>query len=790
MKYVRNIEDLKRYTFEFFDSFLPKDLSDKMVNNFLLGLGCDKGCEEKAVELLSKSDISLDIIPDYGEVILQLNDYKNLLKNYVELLLKAKKFEHLCMFLNRIFLQQIGDAKYKSVRRMYSIRERYFDRFVEICMYCQIDKSLFMPFFLGIFNSDSKSLMFFYKEPLKEYLDNFLKDGEDDEFISKLVSTENKESISEFALQNTNKTLSVLLKGFVYGEITNTSIIKKALAEHKQEAFNIIEEYLGNDDSDVKYKATQLLILLRDDRRVKDRLKFLYDTTTSTKIKQLLEKECNFNSLIKFETKEEFFNFVDEAVPQIQERLYGARLTRYYKNEGLNNTGIDGKTLTFVMETFKNREADSQLVFLKSFFRFVDDNMLTSLANVVYEVAVYREKLISSKWALRLIAVFGDKKLLEKMTFELENWFNNNRTIVVAKYFIDLLAECGREELIDILKALLESKLDKKQIRYIQNKIEELSKSSKQKVEDVKDKLTFDLGFDENGGRVVEVTNRTLKLQIQPDCSVALINPKNNKPARLHSEVVYEGLPFKKYLKNLEKLIKKQKRRLFQSFLEFRNYDVKTFEDCILKNNLLNFLSKNLIWARYKKDKLAEICILKDNKLEHLMGNVILDDFDSYTIALMQPYDINEQKDRLRDRVGKTLFNQIDFPVFDSSHFSGQSNCVDSFSGFFCDAKLFVTRLEKIKYKINNLDNKNEYSMLAKENKNLNLITTIEFNKLKLNNEVNSTTINEIRFYDLNKVSKSGKNFMLDKKDAKMLADMEPHVLSNELAQIFLASKS
>ena len=234
----------------------------------------------------------------------------------------------------------------------------------------------------------------------------------------------------------------------------------------------------------------------------------------------------------------------------------------------------------------------------------------------------------------------------------------------------------------------------------------------------------------------------------------------------------------------------KQKKRLFQSFLEFRNYDEKTFEDCILKNNLLNFLSQNLLWARYKKDKLAEICVLKNNKLEHLMGNVILDDFDSYTIALLQPYDLSEQKERLRDRVGNTLFNQIDFPVFDSTHFSPQSNCVDSFSGFFCDAKLFVTRLEKLKYKINNLDNKNEYSVLAKENKNLNLITTIEFNKLKLNNETSSTTINEIRFYDLSKCSKSGKNFMLDKKDAKMLVDMEPHVLSNELAQIFLASKS
>ena len=39
MKYVRNYTDFKKYTFEFFDSFLPPDLSEKMVNSFLLGLG-------------------------------------------------------------------------------------------------------------------------------------------------------------------------------------------------------------------------------------------------------------------------------------------------------------------------------------------------------------------------------------------------------------------------------------------------------------------------------------------------------------------------------------------------------------------------------------------------------------------------------------------------------------------------------------------------------------------------------------------------------------------------------
>ena len=115
MKYVRNLEDLKNFTFEFFDSFLDKDLSEQMTNNFLLNLH-NENLENIAIERLKNSNVDLEPISSYGEVILQLNDFKDLLKKYMILILKAQKFEHLCEFLNRIFLQQIGDAKYRSTR--------------------------------------------------------------------------------------------------------------------------------------------------------------------------------------------------------------------------------------------------------------------------------------------------------------------------------------------------------------------------------------------------------------------------------------------------------------------------------------------------------------------------------------------------------------------------------------------------------------------------------------------------------------------------------------------------
>lgn len=791
MKYVRNFDDLKKFTFEFFDAFLPSDLSEQMANNFLLN-SSNENLENTAVKYLEAKEVDIEPISSYGEVILQLNDYKDILKKYITLLLKAKKYEHICEFLNRIFLQQIGDAKYRSTKRAYSIRERYFDRFIEIIMYCEIDKQLYTPFFVSIFNCDSTSRMFYYKEPLKEYLDVFLKNGDDDNFISSLLNDNNKSGISEYASTSTLKTLNTLIDGYVSGEINNTTLIKRALTNHLQEGFNILENLLNSEDPDVQFKACQLFLLINFDKRVKDRIKYLYESTENQKIKLLLEKECGFSSLETFKSKEEFLNCVDSSVKQIQERLYGARLKRYYKKYNLNNTGIEGKTLTFIMETFKDKYANVRLYFYKEYFKFVSGSVLENLSQVVYDVAIYREKLLSSKWALRLIATFGSRDLILSMCDMLDCWYNNTKTIGMAKYFLELLAEIGREELISLCRVILNNdQLTNKQKKFLEDKIKCLSITTKQNLEEVKDKLANELEFDSNGVRLFQMPNRIIKAQIEKDCTIKLYNSVTGKPARIKDDVVYNGVNFKTYLKTLEKEIKKYKKRLYTAFLEFRNYTVETFKVCIIENSLLNYLSQFVAWGRYKKDKLAEVCMLENNKLVHIMGNMITEeDEHNYTIAPLQAIDCVSMIEKLKAKIKYTLFNQFEFPVYDVNNFALNSTTVECFNGVFCVAKLFITRLEKLKYRINDLDKKYEYSTLVKENQNLNLLTSVEFEKVRLGHENNSTTISKVKFYALNKLAKMGKNYLLSQQEPIAIGDLDSHVFSNELAQIYLACKN
>jgi len=83
------------------------------------------------------------------------------------------------------------------------------------------------------------------------------------------------------------------------------------------------------------------------------------------------------------------------------------------------------------------------------------------------------------------------------------------------------------------------------------------------------------------------------------------------------------------------------------------------------------------------------------------------------------------------------------------------------------------------------------YSVLAKENKNLDLLTVVQFDKVRMGNEgAYTTTISKIMFYKLSQLTKEKKRYILSNDAAIMLGEMSPKILNNEIAQIHLACKN
>ena len=637
---LRSLEQLQNLVADAFKNEYSEDNAQKIANFVVYGSGDGKEILELAK---SKRQASFDknIFGELCQVVFQLNNYRLVLKNYIEVLLASFQFESVCSFVNKLFVANVGNFTYRSVQKQYSLSERYFDRFVEIIKYCNIADELVMPYFIEILKADASSLCYNYKAPLKEYLKLYLQTTHEKLFA--YVTKEKIYDCFEYLLEaDTNKTLKYLLEGYLDGGLDCISVIKAYITKYKQEAFNLLEPYCYSSNEEVAYKAINILLLFKGDWGVDNFLNNVYENNPSLKLKKIVSKELEIDKFVKFETKDEFTNKILETTPTIQERLYGLRLRRYYEQYNLTDD-FECKTATFMMETFKTLSNELLLKYMKEYFEYADKSTKEKIADIVFTVASERDKLNGSKWALRLIACFGSRVLLEKMFDVASGWLESLKTSD-AEYFFKCLALCGRSVFIDFIKTLrLNKKIDNKKIRKIEKYLETYSQTTGVSCDDIDFMLTQDFGLDKNSERNFDLGRRIIKIQLAKDLEVYVYNAETGKAGRIADDVVCGEINLKEYIKNIEKEVSKQKKRLYQMFLNHSVMTKEDFEKHIQKHNLLKVVASNVLWGKYKNDRLYETFKLKNGEIKHISGSYMSD--EDYQIAIVHPLDL---KDTLR----------------------------------------------------------------------------------------------------------------------------------------------
>ena len=785
MRIIRTINDLKQAVYELFENKINNDLAAKITDFIVEGKGDKQQLFWQCNVSLNGAKLDINKIAEFRDVVFQLNDYRQVLKGFVELLLFIKHFEHLSVFFSRVFVAQVGNVKYRGVAQNYSIEQRYFDRFIECIKYCDIPKEYYIPYFLAIFRSGADSLMFIYKDPLKEYLDNTLKD-EENNFIKLLIDDNNQEGLEYFLRSNTAKTLEIIMNNYLDGNDNLQNL--KILLKYKQDIFNSIEGILNSGDTERIAKAIHLLLEFKE-RQVNDRLVALMKTTDSPRIRNLLERELGFMKSVAHGSEQEFITAINTKVTKIQERLYGARLKGYFAKYNLGKDEFEKRAITFVMEIIKSIP-DETIYDMYDYFKYLPKSILQKLAEVVYEISLAKDKLANSKWAIRLICLFAEKGVLNNFAKEIETWFVTNKKHTGATYFIYCLGKARREEFVGICKNVLKYNISKKDIKYINKCLNEYSASSEIAKNEIEDSLVEDFGLDLSGRRLFDLKNRQLELEFDNELNIKITNVKTQKPARISDNVVFDGGKLKEHIKAMQKEVRKQTKRFYKNFLENRVYTVEGFNKYVLSNNLLKIIAERVIWGKYRNDKLIEVFRVQNGEMMHLSGSYILDGED-FDIALLNPLDVVGQMESVIERYGSSVINQLKLPVYNVYQYAPTSLWVDSFQGVFTNAKLFIVRLQKLGYRINDLDAGNMYSVLAKENKNLDLLTVVQFDKVRMGNEgAYTTTISKIMFYKLSQLTKEKKRYILSNDAAIMLGEMSPKILNNEIAQIHLACKN
>ena len=786
MIFLRSLEQLQELFINAFKTVYTESEAKKIADFVVNGSGDAMDIIDLA-KAKRGEEFDKNTFGELSQVVFQLNDYKFVLKNYVEFLLAGFQFESVCSFVNRLFVSNVGNFTYKSVQKQYSLSERYFDRFVEIIKYCNIADELLMPFFIEILKADASSLCYNYKSPLKEYLKLYMQTAHEKLFA--YVTKEKIYDCFEYLLEaDTNKTLKFIIEGYIDGSLDCAGVIKTYITKYKQESFNLLEGYCHSSNEEVSYKAIGLLLLFKGDWGVDNFLNGIYEKNPSLRVKKIVSKELEIDKFNKFESQEAYVNEVLKQVPLVQERLYGLRLRRYYEQNELTEE-FENKSATFMMETFKTLSNETLLRYMPEYFAFATQETKERIASVVYSVACDREKLNGSKWALRLIACFGNKLLLDKMYDVVTTWLKTLKNSD-ADYFFRCLALCKRAEIIEFVKLLRQDKsIEAKKLKKIEKALDIYCEVSGKSYDEVDFLLTPDFGLDGNGERNFDLGRRIVKIMLDKDCSVKVFNAETGKVGRIADDVVCGETNLKEYIKAIEKEVSKQKKKFYSMFLNHVVLSYEDFEKYILKHNLLKIVASNILWGKYKNDRLYETFKIKNSDLKHISGSYMTD--TDYSVAQVHPLDLKDNVLAVKNLAGNLLYAQLDIPVFDVNEFSANAVSVDKFNGIFVGANLFITRLEKLTYKINDLGKDFYYNTLIKANEKLNFLTVVEFDRVKLGEEQNfTTTVSSIRFYKLNSMPKDGKNYMLSRGETMPFTAINPRVFSNELALIFKAAEN
>ena len=779
---VRTMQDVEKYFKAVFKGIEEESLLHNFTNYVVYNDADNPKELVKQILKILPGDLDNKAVADFCECVFQLNDYQHTLKNFVEFLLAGHYFEALCAFVSKIFVPSVGGVQYKS-KGEYSFEERYFDRFAEIAEYCKIDYDMLLPFFLNIMGSSPQSPLHIYKEPLKEYLKIFAKHKQDD-FFKYFSVGKNLDGIDYFLSIDAPRTLSMLIDAFVTGENNQAPEIRNIIAEHKTESFDILSNRINTDDPNILYRVVILLAALKGSFEADNILLSVYNNTKNGRIKTFIEKELELAKFSMFESEAKFLDFVNNNITAMQERLYGIRLKRYFKDFNLNSTEQEGKIISFIIETFKNSENDSVLRFMKDYFKFVPEELKNNLAGLVFKISDERGRLYKSKWAIRLISCFAGEALIGVIKKLICNLYKNGQA-KTAEYFILCLTLSNNPHVIDVINYVAGSNPTKKQLKYFDKMLNALAAINNVSIEEILDECVKDYGLDDNAERIFNLGRRKLKVYINEVCNMSVVNVKTAKPARLNKDISCGDINLKEYVKELKNEILKQQKRFYNTFLECRAYTKQNFNRYILESNIMSAIAGFLLWGKYKNGRLYEIFRVVNHSMEHISGPAVPFS-DDYYVQLVHPLDINSEKERLRDIASSVVFNQLDFPKF--SFKDSNASWVDSFNGLFVNAGLFITRLQKLSYKINDLGRDNFYSTLVKASRDTNLLTEVVFDKVQLREEKKYTTVvSKIGFYKLDTLLKNGKNYMLSPSKSLTLKNIDERILSNELALVYLA---
>lgn len=683
MVILREVKQINDKLAQLFGKQLFDDNDEKFISSYITDEEMAQYCE--GVGDISQNRQGLD---ELAELIFQLRDYIPALCNLVKMFLYTRNFDAVYIFVSRLFVAHVGTIPYQS-QASYSIMEKYFDRFIEIVINCNISHELYMPLLLKIFQSEKNTGIALWKGPALEYLQTLFNKNETFalDFLKNNTSLKYEllEAVSGF---NAPKGISLALEDFCAKENVDKVQVIHLLKKYKREALSLIDKELIGANDERRLSLVEILCEFDNDVECISRLNELYQKEKNEEIKGVIASKIGVVESFSIKNEKQYILAVRKNVEYPQERSLNLGFDkldlRYSSGYETDNAGK-----TFLIYLFKQEKNLYNLIKLEHLKTIFNPYDLSNFAYKLFSVLMKKDDINQAKWLIRMTAILVDDSKLEEI-IDFAKTLKQNDRIKELKYLTECFVYAKRIEAVEFIKVLSSANVEKE---IIENYVSVYSKLHDKDEEEILD----------------------------------FIVPDEYTKERLEEE----------------------KSRLFLSFIAGRVYTEELFDKTFIEKSLFNELGQGLVFGEYVLGNLYSAFTLKGNEKQYIVGQNLTN--DKKVISIIHHLDLDARFEGLENYIQNPTFKQFTKSRFNVNEFSRNSISVNSFCGMFVSLSDFCEQMEKYGFVINKAYDEIEFSSLIHIMKNLGICAELLFDK-NVFLGVKSGTLAEIHFMQLNDI--------------------------------------
>lgn len=760
-----------------YTSMISKKLDEADCNFAVNCLLCETDFAKSDAQVFRKFSFLPEEVIDLADVLVKVD--KIYLRNFIKSQLWANQIPALMFFFSKVFVSHIGSTPYVSKNaNMFDMGEKTFDKFMEACIYTKIDVKEIFPCMFEILKAAQENSISKWKRPVIDFLVDYATKNEK-QFLNTVFENFNKLGIDAFNFllnQGISYAIPRLTDFWLDNEFSLKRQVKNILKQHFAEVYDYMLS-LEKENKISSLNQVLLMSIFKIEKKAKEKLISIYLKEKDDNIKKLIlqnvaiDFKADVLSGMQFRKNCLKFEKTDEMV-FLGKNICEYPVLKYEKaDEGEICIGL------YILSEYSKLLSPYEYQKLGYFLQFVDNDTLDEFAEFVFSLLEMRGFVEQDDWALLLVGQNSSKSKLVELFKRLSKY--KKVPVFVVNKLVKLLCIIKREDLVEC--ALMLDRQNKKEYEIIQTiflKAEQSGNYELNEIENARDLFAQSYGFDFEGNSRQKGAVVSIDENLEVSATVEVVDDLvENYAVRMK--------------KNIEREIDKQSARLYRAFLCARKWTKTDFEKIFLKQGLLNVLAQRLVFGAYQSGNLIGVFEILEDKINFIESLAKGDDEPSNVkYGIFHPVEYPDNDFANNFYRGKPPFNQLKREISLQTRYNIHASSVSRFNGMVVSVGSFFKRLYQSDWFFGLPTFDNYTDKMLKYNRDLDMVCEISFEPIRIDGtSMQTTVLNELRFYRAKNVICTGNNWVPNKLDSLEIGSIDARLFSDIIYELVSAGK-